>query len=139
MLDTNVVSEPMKPRPSSVVIEWLDQQAPNTLYLASTSLAELLLGIELMPAGKRRREIANDLVTLLAKLFGPRILPFDAAAATAYASLQGRARAVGRSVSMSDGQIAAIAAAHRFKVASRDTSPFASLGADLINPWTAGV
>jgi predicted nucleic acid-binding protein len=73
---------------------------------------------------------------LLARLFGSRILPFDTEAATAYAPLLARARANGRSISVADGQIAAVAATHGFMVATRDTSPFAVMGIPLINPWT---
>lgn len=125
----------MKPQPDRKVIEWLDHQNPATLYLASTSLAELLFGIELLAPGKRRDEFETSLKQLLARFFGPRILAFDEKAALSFAPLVGKARAVGKTISMADGQIAAIAAVQGFLVASRDTTPFIAAGLRVINPW----
>ncbi len=135
ILDTNVVSEPMKPAGAPAVQAWLDRQAQQTLYLTSISLAELLLGIETLPAGRRRAGLAEALAELLGSLFGARILAFDAEAAKQSARLLGNARTRGRSISMADSQIAAIAAAHGFIVATRDTEPFEALGIPVINPW----
>ena len=135
VLDTNVVSEPMKPGGSAVVLAWLDRQAPDTLYFTATSLAELLVGIQVMPDGKRKAGLDSALAELMAGLFGSRILPFDERAAIAYAPLVGRARVAGRAISVADGQIAAIAAAHGFMVATRDTAPFNAVGVPVINPW----
>lgn len=135
VLDTNVVSEPMKPNRNPSVEAWLDQQVGETLYLTATSLSELLLGVEILPGGKRREGLGGALADLVARLFGSRILPFDQQAAIAYAALVGRARAAGRAISVADGQIAAIAAVHGFTVATRDTGPFAAAGVPVINPW----
>jgi hypothetical protein len=135
ILDTNVVSEPMRPRGDPAVLAWLDQQAADILYLTTTSLAELLVGVASLPAGKRRRGLDAALADILADLFGPRILPFDETAAKAYAPLVARARAAGRSISMADGQIAAIALTRGFAIATRDTAPFAAVGVPIINPW----
>ena len=135
ILDTNVVSEPMKPTGDPVVLEWLDQQVAATLYVTTTSLAELLLGIELLPNGRRKKALVAGLGDLMASLFGPRVLPFDEQAALRFAPLIGRARAAGRIVSVADGQIAAIAAAHKFVVATRDIAPFIAAGVPVINPW----
>jgi len=118
-----------------VVREWLDRQVAETLYLTTTSLSELLLGIENLPNGRRKSGLSDALNDLLARLFGSRILVFDREAAIAYAPLIARARANGRAVSVADGQIAAIAAVRGFTVATRDTSPFAAMGIALINPW----
>ena len=115
---------------------WLDRQAAETLYLTTTSLSELLLGIEILPDGRRKKGLASALNELLSRLFGTRILAFDARAATAYALLIGSARAQGYSVSIADGQIAAIATVHGYKVATRDTPPFIAAGVAVINPWT---
>jgi toxin FitB len=136
ILDTNVVSEPMKRYGDLAVIAWLDRQAAETLYLTATSLSELLVGIELLPKGKRKQGLADALSNLLGHLFGPRILPFDQASAIAYASLVGHARASGHSISVADAQIAAIAKVHGFTVATRDTAPFLAMGTPLFNPWT---
>jgi predicted nucleic acid-binding protein len=137
ILDTNVVSEPMKPGGDPAVRDWLDRQAADTLYLTATSLSELLLGIDLLPEGKRKRDLAGALWALLEKLFAGRILPFDERAALAYAPIVRRARAAGHDISFADGQIAAVAAAREFAVATRDVRPFTAAGVPLINPWGA--
>ena len=135
ILDTNVVSEPMRPNGAPAVLAWLDRQADESLYLTATSFAELLLGVEILPPGKRKKGLAAALAELIAGLFGSRILPFDESAAKRYASLVGGARAAGRVVGVADGQIAAIAAAHGFAVATRDALPFQAVGVPVINPW----
>ena len=135
VLDTNIVSEPMKPNGNPIVQEWLDQQLVETLYLTATSLSELLVGIEIMPDGKRKKGLDAALVELITKLFGTRILPFDQQAAIAYAPLVGRARNDGHIISVADGQIAAIATVHGFTVATRDTEPFVAVGVPVMNPW----
>lgn len=138
ILDTNVVSEPLKRNGSAMVRAWLDRQNFETLYLTATILAELAAGLEIMPAGQRRAGLAHELEQLL-NLFGAdRILPFDAEAARRYASLAARTRAVGYVLPFPDGQIAAIAAVKGFAVATRDTAPFLAGGLKVINPWEAG-
>ena len=135
ILDTNVVAEPMKVNGNPYVQAWLDEQAAETLYLTAISLSELLVGIEILPDGKRKKGLGAVLSALLVKLFTSRILPFDQQAAIAYAPLVRHARIAGRSVSVADGQIAAIAAVHGFTVATRDSAPFIALGVAVINPW----
>ena len=125
----------MKPHGNPAVRAWLDRQVAETLYLTATSLSELLVGIELVPRGKRRQVLVSALSALVDRLFGPRVLAFDQAAAKAYASLVGHARAKGHSISVADGQIAAIAEVHGFTIATRDTAPFRAVGARLLNPW----
>ncbi len=137
ILDTNVVSEPLKAKCSRTVLEWLDNQVAETLFLTSTNLAELLLGLEIMAAGKRKKALDAALGEHIAALFGPRILPFDDMAAKTYAVLVGRARAAGHAISVPDGQIAAIAAAHGLTVSQRDTAPFSAAGVTIIDPWLA--
>src|SRR5665213_2561036 len=121
VLDTNVVSEPMKPYGNPTVKAWLDRQVAETLYLTAISLAELLVGIEVLPDGKRKEGLAAAVADLVVMLFGSRILPFDQQAAVAYAAVVSRARAGGTLISVADGQIAAIAAVCGFTVATRDT------------------
>jgi predicted nucleic acid-binding protein len=135
ILDTNVVSEPMKSDGDRDVQAWLDEQIAETLYLTSISLSELLLGVDMLPDGKRKAGLAAALQELLTTLFGARVLPFDQQAATLYATLVCRARAAGRAIYMADGQIAAIAAMHGFTVATRDTAPFVAAGIPVVNPW----
>lgn len=137
ILDTNVVSEPMRPSGSPAVRAWLDRQVAETLYLTATGLSELMLGIEVLPAGRRRDELRAGLAELLDTLFERRILPFDAAAAHAFARLAAQARSAGRAIAMADGQIAAIAAVHGFRVATRDRAPFEAAGVPVIDPWAA--
>lgn len=135
VLDTNVVSEPLRPRPEPHVLNWLDRQAAETLYLSTVSLSELLLGIGALPAGNRRRVLAASLDRQIIELFGARILSFDVPAAQAYAVAVWQARRNGAAISVSDGQIAAIAAANGFAVATRDETPFRAAGVSVINPW----
>lgn len=137
VLDTNVVSEALKPGRDPAVIAWLDQQSVETLFLSATSLAELLIGIAIMPDGKRKSTIRAALDLLISRLFDTRILPFDEGAAMAYSQLVSAARAQGKAVSMPDGQIGAIASVHNFTVATRDVAPFQALGLPVIDPWTA--
>lgn len=137
ILDTNVVSEPLKSCSDPKVINWLDLQALETLFLTATSLSELLIGVEQLPDGRRKSALYADLVRLIDELFGPRILPFNREAAIIFASLQGRARRAGHTVSVADGQIAAIAESHGFIVATRDTAPFLRMGTRVIDPWTS--
>ena len=135
VLDTNVISEPAKAQADPAVQAWLDRQAAETLYLTATSLSELLLGIEILPAGARKRRLATAMVRLLNDHFGDRILAFDREAAAAYAVLVRKARVNGFAISVPDAQIAAIAAVHGFAVASRDIAPFLAAGVPVINPW----
>ena len=139
ILDTNVVSEPLKPRFDPAVEAWLDRQPAETLYLTATSLAELRTGVALMPAGKRKAGLDQALSELLGNIFAGRILAFDEAAAEAYANLVSRASRVGHTLSVGDAQIAAIATTRNFIVATRDTTPFVAARVTVINPWEAGV
>lgn len=138
ILDTNVVSEPMRPGGSEAVLAWLDRQAADTLYLTAINLAELLVGIAILPAGKRKHGLDAALTEVVSSLFGSRILPFDQAAAKAYALVVSRARTAGRAIGAADGQIAAIALVHGFTVATRDAVPFEAAGVPVIDPWAEG-
>jgi predicted nucleic acid-binding protein len=135
VLDTDVISEPMKASADPAVQAWLDSQEPETLYLTAANLSELLFGIEILPAGKRKKGMAAAMQELLADLFGTRFLDFDREAAVAYAFLVSRAMAKGLAISVADGQIAAIAAVHGFTVATRDAAPFLAAGVPIVNPW----
>jgi len=137
LLDTNVVCEAMRPKPDQNVLAWLDAQAAETLYLSTVSLAELLLGIESLPAGKRREVLAAALAEQVIALFGERIVPFDFAAAQTYARIVTRARRRGHPIAVADAQIAATAASRHSAVATRDEAPFRAAGVPVINPWIA--
>ncbi|CBL45442.1 Predicted nucleic acid-binding protein, contains PIN domain [gamma proteobacterium HdN1] len=134
VLDTNVVSEAMKPEPHKAVRAWLNDQVAETLYLSSVTLAELLFGIAALPAGKRKNMLAQSLDGLTG-LFKDRVLPFDTDAARHYAELAVIAKTSGRGFPTPDGYIAAIAASRDFIVATRDTTPFEAAGVSVINPW----
>jgi toxin FitB len=136
VLDTNVVSEAMKPEPHQLVRAWLNDQATETMFLSSVTLAELLFGIGALPAGKRKDMLARTLDGLMG-LFRDRVLPFDLDAARHYAELAVKARAAGLGFPTPDGYIAAIAKSRGFIVASRDTAPYAAAGVSVINPWEA--
>ncbi|MCC8947491.1 type II toxin-antitoxin system VapC family toxin [Bradyrhizobium sp. Arg62] len=136
LLDTNVVSEAMKPEPHPSVRGWLDAQAAETVFLSSVTVAELLFGIGALPRGRRKDRLATTLDGVL-DLFSARILPFDTAAARRYADLAVKARAAGKGFPTPDGYIAGIAAVQGFAVASRDTSAFKAAGLTTIDPWTA--
>lgn len=136
VLDTDVVSEAMKPEPHPAVRAWLNDQVAETLYLSSVTLAELLFGIGVLPVGKRKDMLTQSLDGLIA-LFKDRVLPFDTDAARQYAGLAAIAKTAGRGFPTPDGYIAAITASRGFVVASRDTAPYQAANVVIINPWEA--
>lgn len=121
-------------RTTSTGRDWLDAQAAETLFLSSITIAELSFGIGALPDGRRKEKLAAALDGVL-DLFADRILPFDTSAARRYPDLAVEARATGKGFPTPDGYIAAIAAAHGFTVASRDTSAFDAAGLTVIDPW----
>lgn len=135
LLDTNVISEPWKPVPNQAVVDWLDAQAIETLFLSAVTIAELRFGISALPSGKRQVILHDRLEGEVLPLFAGRILSFDLAASQSYAELMARARLSGKAIAKADGYIAATAAANGFGVATRDTSPFEAAGLSVINPW----
>ncbi|MGG6896759.1 type II toxin-antitoxin system VapC family toxin [Rhizobium sp. BR 315] len=136
LLDTNVISEPLRQMPEARVIEWIDAQPLETLYLSAITVAELRAGVALLPAGKRRTSLHEALEKHVLPMFARRVLPFDMACTSAYAELLAKARASGVAVETADACIAAVALANAFIVATRDTSPFEAAGIKIINPWT---
>jgi len=136
LLDTCVVSEPLKPRPEAKVLNWLDNQAAESLYLSTIGLAELFAGVAALPPGRRRSALSEDLGVVIDRLFAERILSFDHAAAVQFPGIVTTARKRGFAISFADAQIAAIAAAHGFMVATRDTGPFLATGIPVIDPWS---
>ena len=124
----------MKPEPNAPVMSWLNNQAAETLYLSSVTLAELLYGIHALPLGRRKAMLDRALAGLL-DLFKDKVLSFDTEAARCYAELAVTARQNGRYFPTPDGYIAAIAASKNFIVATRDTSAFVAAGLKVINPW----
>ena len=137
LLDTNVISEPLRREPELRVVEWIDAQPLETLYLSAITVAELRSGIALLPEGKRRTGLQESLEQQVLPLFAGRVLPFDLPCTHAYAALMAKAQTTGLAINAADGFIAAIAVANSFTVATRDTSPFEAASATVINPWNA--
>lgn len=136
VLDTNVVSEAMRPTPSPHVRDWLNAQPIEALYTTAVTLAEIHYGLARLPTGQRRDRLAEQF-TLITRLWQGRVLPFDAEAARHYGLFAGAAHQSGTGFPTPHGYIAAIAAAHGFMVATRDVAPFEAGGLRVINPWDA--
>jgi predicted nucleic acid-binding protein len=135
LLDTNVISEPLRHIPETRVVDWIDAQPIETLYLSAITVAELRFGVASLPSGKRRDILHEGLETRVLPLFAGRVLSFDLPASQTYAALMSKARSVGRAIGSADGYIAATAVANRMIVATRDTAPFEAAGVSIINPW----
>ncbi len=135
ILDTNVVSEPLRPAPDPRVAKWLNGQPLHTLYLSAVTVAEMRFGIAVMPAGRRRDLMLERVETKVLPLFSGRVLAFDLAASESYAKLMARARAAGQAIAPADGYIAATAMDAGMSVATRDGTPFVAAGVAVIDPW----
>jgi hypothetical protein len=136
LLDTNVLSELMTPKPSPAVLAWTSKQRfADVLYIATVTLGEILYGIELLPAGKRRDGLLHEAEAMFEEDFAARILPFDDAAARFFAKLAAARRLRGRPISNPDAQIAAIARVHGAALATRNTADFEGCEVTILNPW----
>ena len=135
ILDTNVISEPTKPNANLNVVAWLNSQEIRTLYVTAISLAELMAGLAMLPAGRRRQELADALDRFLTKRVVTPMLSFNREAAMAYGQVVAHAKFNLYTLPIADGQIAAIAKVHGFAVATRDVEPFVAAGVDVVNPW----
>ena len=135
ILDTNVISEAMRPAPEPTVVRWLDTQEGASLYLTAITIAEVRFGLGVLPPGRRRHALEDGFQRILAEGFQGRLLSFDEHAADEYGSLMSRRRAIGRPMSILDGQLAAIARAHGFAVATRNSKDFEESGVQLLNPF----
>ena len=138
LLDTNVVSELMQPAPSGEVLDWFGRQAAGELHLSAVSEAELKRGVAILPAGRRRDALAAAIDAMIAEDFAERVLPFDSAAAAAFASVFAERRAAGRPISHPDCQIAAIARSRGAAIATRNAGDFAGCGIAVIDPRDGG-
>lgn len=135
VLDTNVISEPMRNNPAAAVLNWLNEQTDTALFTTSTTVMELRFGLERLRDGKRKAGLWEVLDFTLSRLVGPRILAFDGSAAAEAARIGASAEKDGAPIGQANGQIAAIARIHGFAVATRDTAPFQRAGLTVINPW----
>ena len=138
VIDTNVLSELMKPSElrSARVFEWLQAQPTETVFTTTITLAEILAGILILPAGKRRQLMQTAAERVFTMAFAQRILPFDEASARSYAELVTIRRSRGRSIDPFDVQIAAIAKSRGMAVATRNAPDFEESGVQVIDPWS---
>lgn len=136
IIDTNVVSELMRPAPEPAVLAWFSRQDSADLYLTAVSEAELRAGAAVLPAGRRRDRLAAEIDAVVREDFAGRVLPFDSPAARAYAAIAASRRSVGRPILEADCQIAAIARARDAAVATHDVAGFEHCGIPVIDPWT---
>lgn len=137
LLDTNVVSEWVKPEPAPNVVVWLAEVDEDEAFLSVISIAELRRGIELLAAGRRRQRLEKWLSEDLADRFRGRILPIDLPVADAWGRITARATRAGRTVGTMDALVAATAEVHGLALATRNTKDFGHLGVSLFNPWAA--
>ena len=136
ILDTNVISELLRPAPEPKVEHWLSAQDGLNVYLTSISEAELRYGLAIMGNGKRRAALIDAVDRILREDLAGRILPFDSNAAQSFATIAAARRAAGRPIAQADCQIASIAHTRGATVATRNTPDFEGCEIDLINPWT---
>jgi hypothetical protein len=134
VLDTNVISEPLKSMPEPKVVAWLDDQAAETLFITAISRAELRFGVLKLPDGKRKSALAERVERVLG-LFKDRTLDFDIAASDKLAEIAARCEKTGKRAIAPDAYIAACAAARGFAVATRNVGHFEPTGVLVINPW----
>jgi predicted nucleic acid-binding protein len=135
LLDTNVVSELMRPESSPAVLKWFSRQPAQELYSTSVTLAEIFYGLELLTAGKRRNELLAGAERMFTKVLAARVFPFEDEAARAFARIASARRKAGRPIAEMDAQIAAIAHVHGATLATRNTADFEGCGIRLVNPW----
>lgn len=136
LLDTNIVSELMRPRPEQMVIDWFANRTHELFYISAITQAEIQLGIALLPAGKRRQMLADAAAEMFAHEFAGRCLPFDASCTLHYAAIVSTRRRSGHGTSTEDALIAAIALRHGYPLATRNTKDFLHIdGLTLYNPW----
>lgn len=135
ILDTNVISELMRPSPSPQVTEWLSQQDGQSVFLTTVTEAEIRFGLALLPLGSRRKALEAAMNDMLDQEFRDRILPFDRAAAHLYSVIGAQHRAAGQPISQFDCQIVSIARSHGARLATRNTDDFEGCGVMLVNPW----
>ena len=135
VVDTNVVSEMMRPSPNPVVLQWLDMHNDLELFFNAVSEAEIRIGLASMPSGRRRESLLAKAEIMIHRYFANRVLAFDSNAAVEYAAIGARRRASGTPIATMDCQIAAIARSNGAAVATRDVGDFEECGVEVVNPW----
>jgi toxin FitB len=136
VLDTNAVSEPLKTVPDPGYMAWLRKQIPGTLFTTTVTVAEMLLGIETLPAGKRKELIRRGVVDMALPLFEDRILEFGRNDAIEFAKIVAKARRAGNDIEFANAVIAAIAARRGFSLVTRNVKDFKGTGVQIVMPWT---
>lgn len=137
VLDTNVLSEALRPTPEGVVLAWLEAQPAMSLFTTSITRAEVFYGLHLLPEGRRREQLHDAVTAIFDEDFGSRTLAFDDSAADAYAQIAAMRRSMGRPISQFDAMIAGIARSRGAALATRNTRDFADCGVEVINPWSS--
>lgn len=135
ILDTNVLSELMKSQPDKSVVRWIGEHQATSLFINTLTQAEILYGLEILPAGKRRATLKKAAKAMLELDFAERILPFDTKAAQLFATIAAERRKIGRPISQIDAQIVAITRSHDVTLATRNVDDFEECGIEIINPW----
>lgn len=135
LLDTNVVSEPARPKPSPRVLAWLESVPSDALFVSVLTLGEIRKGVEQLAEPKRRERLRLWLETDLAQWFGPRVLPIDAAVADRWGRMLA---AVGRPMPSIDSLLAATAVTHGLRLATRNDADFTYPDLEVVNPWAIG-
>jgi predicted nucleic acid-binding protein len=138
LLDTNVISEAMRPSPAPGVIRWLDSLSERDVWVSAVTVAEIRLGITLLPEGRRRAILFEMAEQMFEKDFSGQCLPFDCEAAQDYALIVAECTRQGRPVSVEDAQIAAIARVGGLTLATRNIKDFSGImGLEVVDPWSA--
>lgn len=135
VLDTNVVSELMRPDPAAGVVAWVDRRPADEVFLTAVTAAELLYGVTRLPSGNRKATLALKVRELLEEDFEGRVLPFDVGAADHYADIVVSRERAGRPVSMADAQIAAVCRCFNADLATRNVKDFGGNGVRILDPW----
>lgn len=135
VLDTNVLSEFMRPQPDERVVAWLNRQTRSNLFTTAVTRGEMLYGVLILPDGQRKTRLQQEVAAIFAVDMAGRVLPYDEAAADAHAAIAAARRTLGRPVDQSDVMIAGIARSHGATLATRNMRDFEGCGLPLVDPW----
>ena len=138
LLDTNVISELVRPLPDQAVTEFLRREAPEMLFTAAVCEAEIHYGLARMPAGRRRDELSGRIAKFCSAAFPGRVLPFDGTCAARYGEIRAAREATGKPIAVEDAMIAATALAYGVTVVTRNVADFVDCGIEVVNPWISG-
>lgn len=136
LLDTNIISELMRPKPQPTVVQWLNNQDALEVYISAITIAEIEYGLKVLPEGQKRWGLKQKFDWLIAQGFSERVLDFTSEAALHYADIMAYRRSLGLPMSVPDGQIAALARLKRFTLATRNVKDFEECGLMLVNPFS---